>query len=121
LENAKKNLVFHFGVGRNAPFPQKPSVKYLSAKLEIHVFYDQKLPTTQETLQKLETCIKVSVWPKFNGNVAKKNNLYQILREKKNQKWETTSRILHAKKVAKNLNLYKSFSLAQFFRKKLQI
>ena len=83
MENAKKNLVFHFGVGRNAPFPQKPSVKYLSAKLEIHVFYDQKLPTTQETLQKLETCIKVSVWPKFNGNVAKKKNLYQILREKK--------------------------------------
>ena len=23
-ENAKKNLVFHFGVGRHASFPQKP-------------------------------------------------------------------------------------------------
>ena len=27
LENAKKNLVFHFGVGRHASFPQKPVVK----------------------------------------------------------------------------------------------
>ena len=26
LENAKKNLVFHFGVGRHASFPQKPVV-----------------------------------------------------------------------------------------------
>jgi hypothetical protein len=29
LENANKNLVFHFGVGRHASFPQKPVVKYL--------------------------------------------------------------------------------------------
>ena len=27
MENAKKNLVFHFGVGRHASFPQKPVVK----------------------------------------------------------------------------------------------
>jgi hypothetical protein len=27
LENAKKNLVFHFGGGRHASFPQKPVVK----------------------------------------------------------------------------------------------
>ena len=27
LENAKKNLVFHFGGGRHASFPHKPSVK----------------------------------------------------------------------------------------------
>jgi hypothetical protein len=27
LENAKKNLVFHFGVGHHASFPQKPVVK----------------------------------------------------------------------------------------------
>jgi hypothetical protein len=27
LENAKKNLVFHFEVGRHASFPQKPVVK----------------------------------------------------------------------------------------------
>jgi hypothetical protein len=27
LENAKKKLVFHFGVGRHASFPQKPVVK----------------------------------------------------------------------------------------------
>ena len=27
LENAKKNLVFHFWVGRHASFPQKPVVK----------------------------------------------------------------------------------------------
>ena len=27
LENAKKNLVFHFGVGRYASSPQKPVVK----------------------------------------------------------------------------------------------
>ena len=28
MENAKKNLVFHFGVGRHASFPQKPVVKW---------------------------------------------------------------------------------------------
>jgi hypothetical protein len=28
LENAKKNLVFHFGVGCHASFPQKPVVKF---------------------------------------------------------------------------------------------
>ena len=27
LENAKKKLVFHFGGGRHASFPQKPVVK----------------------------------------------------------------------------------------------
>jgi hypothetical protein len=27
LENAKKILVLHFGVGRHASFPQKPVVK----------------------------------------------------------------------------------------------
>jgi hypothetical protein len=27
LETAKKNLVFYFGVGRHASFPQKPVVK----------------------------------------------------------------------------------------------
>ena len=27
-KNAKKNLVFHFGVGRHASFPQKPVVKW---------------------------------------------------------------------------------------------
>ena len=27
LENAKENLVFHFGGGRHASFPQKPVVK----------------------------------------------------------------------------------------------
>ena len=27
LENAKNNLVFHFGVGRHASFPHKPAVK----------------------------------------------------------------------------------------------
>ena len=27
LENAKKNLVFHFGGGRHASFPQNPVVK----------------------------------------------------------------------------------------------
>ena len=27
MENAKKNLVFHFGVGHHASFPQKPVVK----------------------------------------------------------------------------------------------
>ena len=27
MENAKENLVFHFAVGRHAPFPQKPVVK----------------------------------------------------------------------------------------------
>ena len=27
MENAKKNLVFHFGVGRHASFPKKPVVK----------------------------------------------------------------------------------------------
>ena len=27
LENAKENLVFHFGVGCHASFPQKPVVK----------------------------------------------------------------------------------------------
>ena len=27
LENAEKNLVFHFGVGHHASFPQKPFVK----------------------------------------------------------------------------------------------
>ena len=29
LENAKKNLVFHFGVGCHASFPQKPVVNSL--------------------------------------------------------------------------------------------
>ena len=34
MENAKKNLVFHFGVGRHASFPQKPVVKtYLVTSL----------------------------------------------------------------------------------------
>ena len=27
MANAKKNLVFHFGIGRHASFPQKPVVK----------------------------------------------------------------------------------------------
>jgi hypothetical protein len=27
MENAKKNLVFHFGGGCNASFPEKPVVK----------------------------------------------------------------------------------------------
>ena len=29
VENAKKNLVFHFELGRHASFPQKPVVKNL--------------------------------------------------------------------------------------------
>ena len=29
LENAKKNLVFHFGGGCHASFPQKPVVKQM--------------------------------------------------------------------------------------------
>ena len=32
LENAKRKLVFHFGVGRYASFPQKPVVKLLHHK-----------------------------------------------------------------------------------------
>ena len=34
LENAKKNLVFYFGGGHHAFFPQKPVVKCLSQKLQ---------------------------------------------------------------------------------------
>ena len=30
MENAKKNLVFYFGVGRHAYFPQKPVVNFLA-------------------------------------------------------------------------------------------
>ena len=44
LENAKKNLVFHFGVGHHASFPQKPVVnsiffQWKNQHLKLH---DQK-------------------------------------------------------------------------------
>ena len=35
LENAKKNLEFHFGVGRHASFPQKPVVNFLQGTVYI--------------------------------------------------------------------------------------
>ena len=38
LENAKKNLVFHFGGGRYASFPQKPVFK-CTGSLEMFLFF----------------------------------------------------------------------------------
>ena len=55
MESAKKNLVFHFGGGRNASFPQKPVVKlihnldsFLKVKFSlILILQDEHLLTLQ--------------------------------------------------------------------------
>ena len=61
MENAKKNLVFHFGGGRHVSFPQKPVVKELFLYFFFQMFFSfprwfapnvdgQLLPDTPENL-----------------------------------------------------------------------
>ena len=51
MENAKKNLVFHFGGGRHASVPQKPVVKALKIKEKSVLFIRRKMSrTTEETI-----------------------------------------------------------------------
>ena len=39
LENAKKNLVIHFGVGCHASFPQKPVVNQFTLTQELFIIF----------------------------------------------------------------------------------
>jgi hypothetical protein len=61
LENAKKNLVFHFGGGRHASFPQKPVVKLVSSFWGKPSFYDPKSADQHSSLSAASSERKYSI------------------------------------------------------------
>ena len=56
LDNAKKNLIFHFGVGRHASFPQKPVVNRVKWIENCSYFLDIILPKWPVCNLKRLTC-----------------------------------------------------------------
>ena len=64
MENAKKNLVFHFGDRRHATFPQKPVIKGTTHVLD-NIFPKRPLCSLSVALPVLAA---LSAWPVFEAS-----------------------------------------------------